>query len=72
MGVERPRGRAAVHRLEDGSLDFDVVGPVQRLANRAQHIGTGQHHFPGFGPDDEIDISLTDPRLLGQGLVRDR
>lgn len=42
---------------------------MQDRAQRPHHLGTAAHHFSGLRPDDEVDVALPYPRLLGQPTV---
>ena len=69
---ERPRGRPAVQHLQHRSFDLEKTTVVQRGPQRPIDRGPDLHGSARLGPDDQIDIALTDARLFRQWLVRDR
>ena len=46
---ERPRGRAAVNRLEDRGLDFEEAVRVQVAAHGGDQLGPRAEHLAHFG-----------------------
>jgi len=66
VGLERP-GRATMQVLQHGRLDLDKSPAIQRRPQREDDRGTSLHRRPRLGPHDQIDITLTGPRLeVGQ------
>ena len=70
--VERAGRGAAVHRLQDWRLDLEIPTLIKRRAQRSQHLTTRSDHLSRFRAHDQVDISLADPILVGQRLVRHR
>jgi hypothetical protein len=55
-----------VHRLQHRRLDLEVVARAQRLAQGRHDVAAHPQHPPRLVVDDQVDVPLPDPRLLGQ------
>ena len=67
---ERPRRRAAVHRLQHGRLHLDVAGVVQHVPHRAHDRRPVAHHPSALVVHDQVEVALPDPQLgVGQAGV---
>ena len=58
MGHERTRRRAALHRIEDGRLAFDVAQVVEVLADAAVDERALLEGLAHFRIDDQVDVAL--------------
>ena len=72
MGHERTCRRAAVQRLQHRGLDLEESSGDECLAQLGDHRDTGPRSLTRFRTHDEVDVALTDARLLVHLLVRNR
>ncbi len=63
VGGERARVGPAVHRLQHRRLHLEEAARVQLLPYRADDGAPGLGHAPRRRIDDQVYITLTDPRL---------
>lgn len=71
MGDERPGRRATGQRLQDRRLDFEEAAAFQRVPYRADD-GNPLPRVPArVRVDDQVDVTLPNPRLFAHLLVRD-
>src|SRR3989344_1654018 len=63
MGLERPRGRSAVKRLESRRLNFHKITAVQKTAKFHDNAGTQNKALADIRIKYQIQITLAEPFL---------
>src|SRR5256885_5439345 len=61
--LERPRGRAAVQRLQHWGFDLEVAARVEEPAHIAHHARAQAEDLPHLGVYREVGVALAGPQL---------
>ena len=70
VGDERPRGRAAVERLQDRRLDLDEARVVEEAADRGDHLRAGDEDRARLLVGDQVELAVAMAGLdVGEAVV---